>query len=250
MKFGIADYGILVWEGGFYDYEERVLMVKCLGYDGLERIYPTSPENAIEKAAWLKKNGLSFATCNAATQELAIKWTAALGGEYVWLDVQGGKTFGDYLRQVQKMALAAKKYGIKLVVHNHMGQKCETQEQVERVLNECPDAYLLLDTGHLSLAGGDVKYIAEKYYDRIAAYHFKGWKWGDNPNAEKWNERGYFTGLMQGDMNIDNEWVFKNACKRGFDGWVFIEQDTHKREPELDIAENRAVLAKWMNEVK
>ena len=23
MKFGVADYGILVWEGGFYDYEER-----------------------------------------------------------------------------------------------------------------------------------------------------------------------------------------------------------------------------------
>ena len=60
MKFGIADYGILVWEGGFYDYEERVLMVKRLGYDGLERIYPTSPENAIEKAYSVAKS-INFA---------------------------------------------------------------------------------------------------------------------------------------------------------------------------------------------
>lgn len=250
MKFGIADYGILVWEGGFFDYEDRLLMVKRLGYNGIERIYPTSPENAIEKAAWLKKNGMSFATCNAQTPELAIKWTAALGGEYIWADVHGGKCFGDYLRHLQNMAVAAKKYGVKVAVHNHMGQKCETQEQIERVLNECPDVYLLLDTGHLAVAGGDVKYIAEKYYDRIVAYHLKGWMANDTPNAEKWGDRGYFTGLMQGNTDIPNEWVFKNAVKRGFKGWVMIEQDTHKRAPELDIAENRAILAKWESEVK
>lgn len=250
MKFGIADYGILVWDGGFYDYEDRLRMVNSLGYDGIERIYPTSAENAMEKAAWLKKNNMSFATCNGATIELSIKWTAALGGEYIWADVQGTKTFEDYLRQLQKLALAAKKYGVKVAVHNHMGQKCETQDQVERVLNECPDVYLLLDTGHLAVAGGDVKYIAEKYYDRIVAYHLKGWMASDTPNAANWQDRGYFTGLMQGNTPIDNEWVFKNAVKRGFAGWVHIEQDSHKREPALDIAENREILRKWESEVK
>ncbi len=250
MKHGIADYGILVWNGGFYDYEDRLLMAKRLGYDGIERLYPVSPENAIEKAAWLKKNGLGFATCNGANAELSIKWTAALGGEYIWADVQATKSFEDYLRQVEKMAQAAKKYGIKVAVHNHMGQRCETQEQVERVLSECPDAYLLLDTGHLALAGGDVRYIVEKYYDRIAAYHLKGWKWGANPKADYWGDRGYFTGLMQGDLDVPNEWVYKNAIKRGFKGWVMIEQDTHKREPELDLAENREILKRWEQEAK
>lgn len=248
MKYGIADYGLLVWYGGHYDYEEKLEMVKRLGYDGVERLYPASAEDALRKAAWLKKRGMSFATCNNADAELAIKWSAALGSEYVWVDVKGTRDFEDYLRQVRGMCSFASKYGVKVAVHNHLGSFVETQEQVERVMNECPEAYLLLDTGHLSVAGGDAKYIADKYYDRIVAYHLKGWVM-NTPDAPKWQDRGYFCGLNQGNFPIDNEWVYKNALRRGFNGWMMIEHDTHKRDPELDLAENREMLKKWESEV-
>ena len=33
----------------------------------------------------------------------------------------------------------------------------------------------------------------------------------------------------------------------GFDGWVMVEQDTHKCEPKLNLAENMAVLKKQKN---
>ena len=57
MKIGIADYGMFVWYGAHFDYEERIAMAKELGYLGLERLYPTSAEDALRKAAWLKRNG-------------------------------------------------------------------------------------------------------------------------------------------------------------------------------------------------
>ena len=57
-----------------------------------------------------------------------------------------------------------------------------------------------------------------------------------------------FCGLEQGNFFIDNEYVFKNAVKKGFDGWVMIEQDTHKRDPRLDLKENMDVLLKWKAE--
>ena len=55
MKFGVADYGLLVWYGGFYDYHKRVNDVKSLGFDGLERIYAKSAEDALFSASELKK---------------------------------------------------------------------------------------------------------------------------------------------------------------------------------------------------
>ncbi|MBQ7032502.1 MAG: TIM barrel protein [Clostridia bacterium] len=248
VKLGVADYGMLVWYGGHYDYDERIQAIRKIGYDGLERLYPDSAEDALRKAAQLRKLGMGFATCNAATPELSIKWTAALGASYVWAQVKG-QSYEAYLRQVYEMTKAAEKYGVKIAVHNHLGSMAESQEQVETILHECPDTYLLLDTGHLAVAGGDVRYIAEKYYDRIAAYHLKGWKQSTTPDAEKWQDRGHFCGLGQGDFFIDNEFVFKNAIKNGFDGWVHIEHDTHEQDPHIDLKESFDILQKWRTEV-
>lgn len=248
VKLGVADYGMYAWCGGHFDYDERIRAVGEIGYDGIEKLYPLSAEDALMKVARLKKMGMDFATCNAPNQELSIKWGAALGADYIWNQVQG-YTFEAFLRQTNEMTKAAGKYGLRVAVHNHLGSMAETQEQVETVLRECPDTYLLFDTGHLAVAGGDVRYIAEKYYDRIAAYHLKEWKASDTPRAEKWQERGYFCGLGQGDSHIDNEFVFKNALKRGFDGWVHIEHDTHKREPILDLKDSYDILQKWRAEI-
>ena len=249
MKYGVADYGMLVWYGGFYDYEWRINAVKELGFDGIERLYPTSAEQALRRAAYLKANGMSFATCNVqGSPELSIKWSAALGAEYVWAEVVGGRTFEDYMRQVANHAKAAAKYGVKVAVHNHLGQPVEKQENLERLLDECPEVNLLFDVGHLAVAGGDVEYIGNKYYDRIVAYHFKGWQTSDTPDHENWTRRGHFCGLGQGDFFVNNEAVFKNAVSRGFNGWMFIEHDTHLRDPLLDLKESYDIMKKWERE--
>jgi sugar phosphate isomerase/epimerase len=247
-KYGIADFGTFAWYGGFYDSDDRLKIAQNIGFDGVERLYSHSADDALMKAATLKKLGMSFATCEDSNIEYSIKWTAALGGEYVWASVYGGD-FHTYLRHVEELGQVCKRYKIKAAVHNHLGNTIETQDQIETMLKECPSVYLILDTGHLAVAGGDVKYIAEKYYDRIAAYHLKGWQSSDTPNHERWNKRGRFCGLGEGDFFIDNEAVFKNAIKNGFEGWIHIEHDTHLREPELDLRESFNIIKKWENEI-
>ena len=252
MKLGIADYGMYVWYGAHFDYDERIDIAQRFGYDGLERLYPTSAEDAMMKAARLKRKGMGFATCNGPTPELSIKWSAALCADYIWAEVSNStsQTMEHYIRVLKENVRIAANYGVKVAVHNHLGSRIESQEEVETFLNECPDTYLLFDVGHLGVAGGDVKYIADKYYDRIVAYHLKGWMSSDTPNAANWQQRGYFCGLKQGNFAIDNEYVFKKAVKNGFDGWVMIEQDSHKRDPLLDLEENMAVLQQWKKEVE
>ena len=46
-----------------------------------------------------------------------------------------------------------------------------------------------------------------------------------------------------------NEFVYKQAVKKGFDGWVFIEHDTHERDPLIDLKESYDILKKWRNEI-
>ena len=249
IKYGVADWGLFVWYGGRYDYYELIEAVRGLGFDGIERLYPKSAEDALTKASYLRGRGMSFATAGADDPELDIKWTSALGRDYVWQNVFGAGSFDDSLRRLREQTRIANKYGVDVAVHNHLGTLFESQEQVEEMLSACPDTKLLFDVGHLAVAGGDVEYIANKYYDRIKAYHFKGWQTSATPNAEKWSERGYFCGLMQGDFFVNNEAVYKNALRRGFDGWMFIEHDTHKRDPLLDLEESFDVLKKWRNEI-
>ncbi|MBQ9920555.1 MAG: TIM barrel protein [Clostridia bacterium] len=247
-KIGVADWGMYVWYGGYYDYEERVKSIKEIGFDGIERLYPDSAEDALRRAAMLKRIGMDYATCNAANTDLSMKWTAALGKEYIWAEVLG-HTPEAYVRHIKEMTKACKPYGVKVAIHNHLGSRVESQAEVENILNECPDAYLLLDTGHLAVAGGDVCYIAEKYYDRIVAYHLKSWQTSETPDHETWTKRGHFCGLGQGDFFVNNEEVFKMALRKGFDGWIFIEHDTHERDPLIDLKESLDILKKWEKEI-
>mgnify|MGYP001582736671 FL=1 len=47
MKFGVADYGMNVWDGGCFDIEERLAGLKKTGYEGTERLSITSASDAL-----------------------------------------------------------------------------------------------------------------------------------------------------------------------------------------------------------
>ena len=244
LKVGIADYGMNQWYGGFYDYEQRMDDIKALGFDGLERLCPTDAADALQKASILAKKGMDFATCLAPTIEQKIQWTAAFGKSYIWTDIIRAENLDVLCRRVNYLTETCKKYGIRAAMHNHLGTLVETQEQLETFLKACPDAGMVFDVGHLAVAGGNVREIMDKYYDRIEAIHLKGWVMKD-PDQSNWQQRGYFCGLGQGNFPVDNEYVVKTALEKGFDKWIFIEHDTHLREPLDDLAESREILRKW-----
>ena len=245
IKVGVADYGLFVWDGEFYDYEDRVDMVHSLGYDGIERLPASNPGDAISRAAMLKKKGLGFGTCKSTLVEESIKWTAALGGEYIWADIMRTPEFDTYCRRVNTLIETCEKYQIRVGVHNHLEQTVETQEQLETFLQRCPKAGIILDTGHLFAAGGDPVYIAEKYFDRLCAVHMKNRQTSDTPNAEHSWERGYFCGLAQGDIIVPNKEVLDVLIKKGYDKWVFIEHDEHKQDPKIDLKNSYDKLVEW-----
>lgn len=241
IKVGVADYGMWVWDGGMFDYEQRLLDLKNIGYDGLERLRPISEADAIHKSAMVRKMGMDYATCLAPDAEHCIQWTSALGKEYVWTNVTA-KTFDDFCRQVNIQVSICKKWGLKVALHNHLGSLVETQAELLEFLSRCPGCHLVLDTGHLAVAsGGDPMYIIKNYFNRLAAVHVKDWVMTDE-TATEWYNRGYFCELGAGNVTINNDMLVKELVKMGYSGWIFVEHDTHLREPLIDLKKSRDYL--------
>ena len=64
--------------------------------------------------------------------------------------------------------------GLTLAYHHHMGTVVQTEDEVDRLMDSCDDAVgLLLDTGHLTFAGGDPVRVAARHASRIAHVHCK-----------------------------------------------------------------------------
>jgi len=243
VKFGIADYGMGVWYGGVFDTEQRLLDLKGIGYQGLERLRAISADDAMNGAARFRRIGMDFATCSGPNPEVSIQWTAALGKQYVWTQVSG-KSFDVFCRQVNHQVEVCAQWGISVGLHNHLGSLVESQPELEEFLRRCPECGLILDTAHLAAADGDPVEVVKKHGDRLVAVHLKDWL-VTNPEIglDRWPQRGRFCELGAGNIGLDNIAVMHALVDASYDGWVFVEHDTHLQDPLLDLAISRQYLA-------
>lgn len=236
MKYGVAQYGMNLWYGGFFDLEDRLAGLKKTGYEATEMFAAVSPSDALHKASLYRKLGMSFACCSGPNVETSIRWTAGLGGSYIWVSVSADD-FDAYCTAAELQGKACEKWGIKAALHNHLDTPVETEEQIEEFLKRCPSCGLVLDTAHLALAEGDPVRIAGRYAGRIAGLHIKDWL-TTNPEVgmDMWIRRGRFCELGAGNIGMDNAAVLRALADSGYDGWVFVEQDTHLQDPLKDLA--------------
>jgi sugar phosphate isomerase/epimerase len=242
MQIGVADYGMNVWDGGCYDTEERLIRLQEIGYDGIERLEAVSADQALYKAVRFRRLGLDYATCRGPNPEVTLQWTAALGKAYVWVSATA-REFSAFCRQANIQAAACRRWGIRAGLHNHLGTPVETQEQLEAFLEACPDCGLILDTAHLAAAGGDPVEIVNRYSERLTAIHLKDWiTLREEVGLENWTQRGRFCELGAGNIGLDNAAVLGALRKVGYDGWIFVEQDTHLQDPLRDLAISREYI--------
>ena len=85
MKYGVADYGMNVWDGGNYDLEERLSRLKEIGFNGIERLESTDAAETLCKAALFRRLGMDFATVRMNNPAQSITASAAMGRAYTWL---------------------------------------------------------------------------------------------------------------------------------------------------------------------
>jgi len=134
----------------------------------------------------------------------------------------------------------AKKKGMQLVYHHHMGTGVQTIEEIDRLMERTdPELVgLLYDTGHLVFSGEDHLAVLHKYLKRIKHVHLKNVRFEvmEKAKKEKWSflqavRNGVFT--VPGDGGLDFVPVFDALKSGGYKGWwvVEAEQDPAKANP-------------------
>jgi sugar phosphate isomerase/epimerase len=239
MKIGVADYGMHVWDGGLFDLEERLLALKKIGYNGIERLEAGDSAAVVNRAITFHRLGMEFATCRGPRVEQGIEWGCAFGCKYVWLAPAAGRDINidDFCRRCNKFIEACKKFNLTAALHNHLGTVIESQSELDYFMKKCPEAGLLLDIGHLFGAKGNVPKTLEKYYKRLVAVHFKDiFNLPDAKTKTSWHEKLRFCELGAGNAKLDYATPAEMLKKKKFDKWVFVEHDTHLRDPLLDLA--------------
>jgi inosose dehydratase len=175
------------------------------------------------------------------------------GGEDASLRLDGAR-WRALVEGVTRAAEAARERGYEPVFHHHTSTYVEGVPEIERFLEDT-DVELLLDSGHLLVAGGDPVRALREWGERIGAVHIKDVRLGvlEGVKAERadtltaWR-RGLFCALGEGDVDLD---AFCAALsERRYEGWVVVEQDRVLDDPgafEAASAE-QAANREWLRE--
>ncbi|MDD5707260.1 MAG: sugar phosphate isomerase/epimerase [Kiritimatiellae bacterium] len=248
MKYGVADYGMSVWDGDMWDLEDRLLGLKQIGYEGLERLRGLTEADVVTRSALFRRLGMSYTTVAGPSQEHSIQWTAAMGCRYVWAAAKAAD-MAAYCRQTNAQIKAAAKWGVNVAIHNHMGSRVESQAELESFLRHCPRAMIVFDTGHLAAVGGDCVRIIRKYADRIAVMHLKDWlAYPPAKQGKEWYQKGRFCGLGKGNIGLDLVKVLKTLKSVRWNGWCMVEHDTHLQDPFTDLKLSRQFIRRAIGE--
>lgn len=144
-----------------------------------------------------------------------------------------------FTERLNEVADYLQQHDVHMAYHHHMGTVIETEEEVDRLMqNTSPAVGLLLDGGHLSYAGGDPLRVARNWAARIVHVHCKdvrldvlaecqaaGMSFLDAVLA------GVFT--VPGDGGIDYPGMLSVLAETGYQGWLVVEaeQDPAKAHP-------------------
>jgi len=124
----------------------------------------------------------------------------------------------------------AAEYGLRTVLHPHVGTLVETEDEVERLLADS-DLDLCLDTGHLLIGGTDPVALARRHTDRIGHIHLKDVR-ADLADRVRSGALEYSAAVRDGlyvplgEGDVDIEALVRRMHAAGYRGWYVIEQDT------------------------
>jgi inosose dehydratase len=129
--------------------------------------------------------------------------------------------------------------GVAMAFHHHMGTVIESEAEIDRMMAATgPAVGLLLDTGHLTYAGGDPIAVARRHVRRINHVHCKDVRPAVLDRARERDASfmdavvdGVFT--VPGDGAVDYPSLMPVLAGAGYRGWLVVEaeQDPNKAHP-------------------
>lgn len=140
-----------------------------------------------------------------------------------------------FCQKLNELASWVEDQGLSLAYHHHMGTVIENQGEILRLMHATNDAVgLLLDTGHLSYAGGQSLNIIEQYHHRIKHVHCKDTRNDIRQQAIRNDlpflqavKQGIFTVPGDGELRFDK--IIEALIHHQYQGWLVVEAEQDPR---------------------
>jgi inosose dehydratase len=131
-----------------------------------------------------------------------------------------------------------KQLNLKMAYHHHMGTVIQAEDEVDRMMDSTQNVGLLLDSGHLTFAGGDPLRALKRHARRIVHVHCKDIRKDKLALARK-QDMSFLDAVLAdvfavpGDGSIDFAPLLEGLAKAGYSGWLVVEadQDPAKAHP-------------------
>ena len=141
---------------------------------------------------------------------------------------------------LHEMGKLAQDNGMCMVYHEHMGTGVQSEAELHHLMDETNPQLvsLLIDTAHITFAGGDPIRLIHQYGKRIKHVHLKDLRKNvmGHVRPKKWSfleavRQGVFT--IPGDGFIDYQPIFSALAEQQYHGWFIVEaeQDPKKANP-------------------
>jgi len=232
--------------GGKFSKEANELMPKlekenlklCSGWYGANLL-----KNTVKDELLLMKNQLDlFKVCNAPCMVFAEVSGSIQRQKKIPLSkrpILKSDEWKSFYNKINEVSKYMEDYGVPLAYHHHMGTVVQSQEDTERLIdNTSSSVKLLIDTGHMLFAGGDLIKVAKAYSSRLQHVHCKDIR-KDVLNKSLKNDLSFidafFAGAftVPGDGCIDYKTFLKLLKDLNYKGWLVVEaeQDPKKANP-------------------
>lgn len=275
--------------GAGTSFEQIVSEMALAGYEGTElgSTYPTEPQ-ALKDA--LDVRGLSpsggwvstwFASRGGAYEQTVqtfrdqIPFWATIGLRDVYVaEVTGAvhqrpvpalanrplfddEQWAAMVRGLGELGKIAADHGLRINYHHHTGTAVQSTEDIDRLMADTVpgETWLLLDTAHLLIGGGDPMDVLTRHEGRIGHVHLKNLRQPvlDRMHTEAlsfWDalREGIFTVPGDPEGCIDVAPLLRKLADDGWAGWLVVEaeQDPAKAHPLEVFSAARRHLAEVM----
>ena len=138
------------------------------------------------------------------------------------------------VRGLGEMGRIAGDHGLRINYHHHTGTGVQSTEDIDRLVadTEAGETYLLLDTAHLLVGGGDPMDILTRHEGRIGHVHLKNLR---RPVLDRMREESlsFWDALRQGIFTvpgdpegcIDFAPLLRKLAGDGWAGWLVVEAE-------------------------
>lgn len=187
-----------------------------------------------------------------------VRWIKGFGCTHLKINTgqrrPEGTTDADLRQMTKTMNELGKRIsdeGLKFGVHAHLWTQLQDRKEIDQLmdLTDPRHVYMVLDTGHINMAGIDPVELTKVYAGRIVEFHLKDCKPEDRgghkgplPKREGYADKGKRIFYELGKGGVDFPSILSILKRKRWKGWLTVELDSTDTTPRESAAQSKKYL--------